>query len=136
MKINSYYPVLCFQDIKLNGVFYQQYFGFSTVFQNEWYVHLTNTKQPEVNLALLDYHHASLPLNYRKTVQGLLLNFEYDAVDDMYDYLKQQGVSILLHLRDEPWGQRHFIVQCPEGVMIDIIKITEPSDEFFDAIKY
>ncbi|MBL8687316.1 MAG: VOC family protein [Alphaproteobacteria bacterium] len=130
MKINSYYPVLCVQDIELNHVFYQQYFGFSTVFQNEWYVHLTNTQQPEVNLALLDYRHASLPHNYRKTVQGVLLNFELDAVDDMYNHLKQQGLSILLHLRDEPWGQRHFIVQGPEGIMIDIIKIIEPTAAF------
>ncbi|MEM9268600.1 MAG: glyoxalase, partial [Pseudomonadota bacterium] len=31
---------------------------------------------------------------------------------------------------DEPFGQRHFITQDPNGVLIDVIKPIPPSPEF------
>ena len=33
-------------------------------------------------------------------------------------------------LRDEPFGQRHFITRDPNGVLIDVIKPIPPSAEF------
>jgi hypothetical protein len=33
-------------------------------------------------------------------------------------------------LRDEAFGQRHFITRDPAGVMIDVIKVIPPSEEF------
>ena len=40
------------------------------------------------------------------------------------------GLPILLPLRDEAFGQRHFITRDPNGVLIDIIKPIPPSGEF------
>jgi hypothetical protein len=39
-------------------------------------------------------------------------------------------VTLLLDIRDEDFGQRHFIVTDPNGVMIDVIKPIPPSAEF------
>ncbi|RZI75480.1 MAG: glyoxalase, partial [Variovorax sp.] len=36
----------------------------------------------------------------------------------------------LLTLRDEAFGQRHFITADPNGVLIDIVKPIPPSAEF------
>ncbi|MFX4229610.1 MAG: hypothetical protein ACFHHU_17570 [Porticoccaceae bacterium] len=36
----------------------------------------------------------------------------------------------MLPLRDEPFGQRHFITRDPNGVLIDVIKPIPPSAEF------
>ena len=41
-----------------------------------------------------------------------------------------QGLPILLALRDEDFGQRHFITQDPDGVMIDVITPIAPSAAF------
>jgi hypothetical protein len=38
--------------------------------------------------------------------------------------------KILHPLRDEPWGQRHFIGVDPQGVMVDVIELIPPSPEF------
>ncbi len=37
---------------------------------------------------------------------------------------------MLLALRDEPFGQRHFITRDPNGVLIDVITPIEPSPEY------
>lgn len=44
--------------------------------------------------------------------------------------MQAAGLPILLALRDEPFGQRHFITRDPGGVLIDVVKPIEPSAEF------
>jgi len=61
----------------------------------------------------------------------LLLNFEVEDVDTEYQRLvKDAGLPVLLDLRSEAWGQRHFITVDPNGVLIDVISIIPPSPEF------
>ena len=44
---------------------------------------------------------------------------------------KRSGLPILLlALKDEAFGQRHFITRDPNGVLIDVIKPIPPSEEF------
>jgi len=62
--------------------------------------------------------------------RSLLLNFEVDDVDAEYQRAVAQGLPMLLALRDEDFGQRHFIVQDPNGVMIDVIQPIPPSEAF------
>jgi uncharacterized glyoxalase superfamily protein PhnB len=58
------------------------------------------------------------------------LSFEVaDATAD-YARLQAAGMQILHPLRDEPWGQRHFIGVDPQGVMVDVIELIPPSPEF------
>jgi len=135
MNINSYYPVICVKNVQESADFYQKYFDFKLVFQNDWYIHLTKENQPEFNLAFVSRDHPSVPAIMRKSAQGILLNFEYDNVDELYKRSKAEGHRILLDLRDEPWGQRHFILRDPAGVMVDVIKIIEPSQEFLQNYK-
>ena len=44
--------------------------------------------------------------------------------------MQAAGLPILRTLRDEPFGQRHFITADPNGVLIDVIKPIPPSEEF------
>lgn len=53
-----------------------------------------------------------------------------DDVDDEFEKAKSQNLPIILTLRDEPFGQRHFITSDPNGVLIDVIKPIPPSAEF------
>jgi uncharacterized glyoxalase superfamily protein PhnB len=132
-KVNSYYPVLCVNDVAETANFYKQHFNFEAAFENEWYVHLRMKDTPEVNLAIVDGNHESVPAEWRRTVQGVLINFELEEVDAFYAELKASGLEMLLDLRDEPWGQRHFIVNDPAGTMIDVIKVIEPDESYKEA---
>ena len=60
----------------------------------------------------------------------MLINFEVEDPDAVYERLQAAGVPVLHTLRDEDFGQRHFIVADPNGVMIDVIKPIPPSAEY------
>lgn len=130
MKITSYYPVLMVQDVVGTAAFWIKNFEFKPLFESEWYVHLQSSHDPQVNLAILNGDHETIPAGGRGRAAGVLVNFEVDDVDAVYERAIRAGLPILLTLRDEAFGQRHFITQDPNGVLIDIIKPIEPSPEF------
>lgn len=134
MKVTSYYPVIMTPDVAATAKFYQTHFGFVALFTSDWYVHLQSATDATVNLAVLDGQHVTIPELARGRVSGLILNFEVDDPDAEYARLQAAGLPILLALRDEAFGQRHFITSDPNGVLIDIIKPIPPSGEF--ALQY
>lgn len=129
MKTTSYYPVLMTDDVPATAAFYQEHFAFTPAFEADWYVHLTGIDDPTRNLAILDYRHETVPVAGRHPSNGVFLNFEVDDVDAEYARLRNAGVEMLLEIRDEPFGQRHFIVDGPGGVMVDVIKVIPPNAE-------
>ncbi len=130
MKVTSYYPVLMTDDVPGTAAFYVEHFGFEPLFSTGWYVHLRSKQHEHVTLAVLDGSHETIPESGRGKASGLLLNFELEDVDDVYERLKAAGLPIHLSLRDEDFGQRHFITSDPNGVLIDVIKPIPPSGEF------
>lgn len=130
MKVTSYYPVIMTENVESTAAFYVEHFGFEPLFSADWYVHLQSRESEHVTLAILDGSHDTIPASGRGKVAGLLLNFEVEDVDAVYDRLKAAGLPIRLDLRDEDFGQRHFITSDPNGVLIDVIKPIPPSAEF------
>lgn len=130
MQLRSFYTVLCTDDVAGTAAFWQRHFGFKQVFDSGWYVHLTSEASDKAHLAILDHRHETIPAPFRKKAAGLLVNFEVDDVDALYAKAQAEGLKIHLALRDEPWGQRHFIAEDPNGIAIDVIKPIPPSPEF------
>jgi uncharacterized glyoxalase superfamily protein PhnB len=130
MKITSYYPVLMVKDVRKTAEFYAKNFRFYALFDCEWYMHLQSTVDESVNLALLQYDHDTVPEPARNLATGIILNFEVEDVDAFYAEAKTAGLPILSELKDEEFGQRHFITCDPNGVLIDVIKQIPPSEEF------
>lgn len=132
MAITSYYPVLMTHHVADTASFYLRHFGFEALFTADWYVHLQSREAgAPVSLAILDARHETIPAIGRGAPgAGILLNFEVDDVDAEYERLTAAGLEVLLPVRDEAFGQRHFIVQAPDGVMVDVIKPIPPSGEF------
>lgn len=131
MKTTQFYPVLMVSDVQAVSQFYMTHFGFQSLFSADWYVHLQSLHDETVNLAILDQSHETIPQAHRgASAQGLLLNFEVDNVDAVYQAFCQQQLPILLALKSEDFGQRHFITQDPAGVMIDVVTPIAPSEEF------
>ena len=130
MKTTSYYPVLMTDDVAGTADFYVRHFRFVRVFDSGWYVHLQSSEDKRVNLAIMDGSHETIPEAGRGRVSGLILNFEVKDPDAEYERAKAAGLPILHTLRDEAFGQRHFITADPNGVLIDIIKPIPPTAEF------
>jgi len=130
MKTTSYYPVIMTGNVQETAAFYQRHFQFEPLFSADWYVHLQSTEDEKVTLAILDGNHETIPPGHHGQASGILLNFEVEDVDAIYIRLKQAGLPILLDIRDEDFGQRHFITADPNGVLIDVIKPIPPSEDF------
>ncbi|GAA3229467.1 VOC family protein [Pseudonocardia petroleophila] len=132
MKLTSMYPVICTSRIRESHAFYTERLGFETTFEADWYVSLRRPDGQE--LALLDQDHPTVPAAYRRPVQGLLLNVEVPDVDAEWERLVVRGGLVPeQELRSEDFGQRHFIVADPSGVLIDVITPIPPSPEFAAA---
>lgn len=131
MEITSFYPVLMVDDVAAAARFYREELGFETTFEADWYVSLRGDSG---ELAILDRTHETIPAGFREPVRGLLLNVEVDdATAEHARLVGERRLPERLPLRDEAFGQRHFIVEAPGGVLIDVIEPIEPSAEFAAA---
>ncbi len=130
MRNTSYYPVIMTADVPATAAFYERHFRFEAPYRSDWYVHLRSTEDAQTNLAILDHRHETIPAEGRKPAAGVILNFEVEDVDAEYARLAAAGLPMLLAIRDEAFGQRHFITRDPNGVLIDVITPIPPSAEF------
>ncbi len=130
MKSTSYYPVIMTDDVRGTAAFYVSHFRFQCLFDSDWYVHLQSAEDATVNLAILSGDHETIPPQARGRAAGMILNFEVEDVDGEYRRCMEAGLPILIALRDEEFGQRHFITADPNGVLIDVIKPIPPSAAF------
>ncbi|MEZ2440496.1 VOC family protein [Chitinophaga sp. RCC_12] len=107
--------------------FYTEILGFGVSFENEFYLLLhTPDKQAEISF-LLPEHASQQPL-FRTAFngKGVYLTIEVADVDKVYEVIKAKGVDIKIAIRNEPWGDRHFAIQDPNGVGIDLVTYSHP----------
>lgn len=109
--------------------FYTEYLGFGVTFENEFYLLMhTPDQQAEISFLLPD-HPSQQPLFHKAfNGQGMYLTIEVEDVDQMYHDLKKKGIPIKIDIRDEAWGDRHFAIEDPNGIAIDIVKYSPPQD--------
>ncbi|EPH44020.1 VOC family protein [Streptomyces aurantiacus] len=131
-RLGGFYPVLATRDVAASRAFYTRHLGFEVTFEADWYVSLRRPDAPQYELALLDHAHPTVPQDHRVALRGgLLLNFEVDDVDAEHQRLvTEAGLPEVLPLRTEEFGQRHFIVAAPDDVLIDVITVVPPSEEY------
>ncbi|GAA1545916.1 catechol 2,3-dioxygenase-like lactoylglutathione lyase family enzyme [Microbacterium ginsengiterrae] len=131
MTATGFYPVLMSDDVAAASSFYREALGFAVVFESDWYVSL---RLGAFELAILDHRHMTVPEGYRTTPRGVIVNLEVDDVDVVHHHLTQEiGLDPLLSIRDEAFGQRHFIVAAPDGVLLDVIQPIPPSEAYAAA---
>ena len=134
MKVHNIYPVLMSDRVAETAAFYRSHFGFQTTFAADWYVSLRHEESPHHELAILKSDHRSVPRGHRATACGVLINVEVADVEAEYKRLiEMEMLPLQLELRDEEWGQRHFITSDPSGNLIDVIQNIEVAASYEDA---
>ncbi|MDQ0062210.1 VOC family protein [Paenibacillus harenae] len=134
MKVTSFYPVIQTGQVARTTDFYTTYFGFEKVFEADWYVSLKlDSGDMPFELAILDANHPTVPEGHRSSAQGLILNLEVEDVDAEYERLVRIAkLPLIQEIRDEAFGQRHFITIDPNGVLIDMIQVIPPDESYRD----
>ena len=103
--------------------FYTGILGFGVSFENEFYLLMHTPDQSSEISFLLPEHPTQQPL-FQKAFrgEGVYLTIEVDDVDALYEQIKKKAVPIVVDIRNEAWGDRHFAIVDPNGVGIDLVK--------------
>ena len=117
------YPLLITEKLTECANFYVQYFGFTKVFEQDWYIHLVHEKSG-AELAFMIPNADSQPkeLHLGFNGNGMVYGFEVADAEEEYNRLKDTDINIVHALKTEEWGQKHFIAQDPAGVYIDVVE--------------
>ena len=119
------YPLLITDKLKECANFYVAHFGFSKVFEQDWYVHLVHEKSG-AELGFLAPNTPNQPKELHVTFSGKGMVYGFEVQNAKKEYERLRGkVDIVLELKDEEWGQRHFIVRDPAGVYVDVVQQLE-----------
>ncbi|MCU0391272.1 MAG: VOC family protein [Thermoflexibacter sp.] len=124
MKLNA---GIITDKLKESKEFYTNYLGFGVTFENEFYL-LLHTPNQQAELSFLLPNHASQQPFFHPPFkgEGVYLTIEVEDVDSIYQLLISKGVAIKIPMRQEPWGDKHFAIQDPNGVGIDIVTYSPP----------
>lgn len=127
---NSAFPVFIVKNLSKAKTFYESNFDFKVAFKNEWYLHLVSNSGIQVAFMLPDQKTQPDFFRQSYTGKGVIFSLEVNDADSVYSFAKKQSLNIVLDLRSEEWGQRHFSLKDPNGVYIDIVQAIKPSEEY------
>lgn len=131
IEIDAMFPVMVSAELAAVKQFYETVFGFNAVFYDPgFYLHLVSPVSG-VQLGFMMPEHASQPdfLHPLMKAEGYVMSFEVKDAAKAYAEAQRLGLNIVLPLKEEVWGQIHFILTDPAGLHVDIVQHTEVSTQ-------
>jgi catechol 2,3-dioxygenase-like lactoylglutathione lyase family enzyme len=111
------------ESVQASKRFYQRMFDAELIFEGEdgWIVLL---RLGEGELGFMKPGLASQAPIFRPAFEGRGIWIAIDVDDAAAEYrrLRALDAPIELPLRDEPWGDRHFVVRDPNGIGVDVVQ--------------
>ena len=123
MKVLRIVPNLASDLFAESRDFYVRLFDMAvSVELDDWYLQLMSPDEPRLNIGFMKPDHetfagrASAPGDY-----ALVLTIHVDDVDEAYSRAQKLGAEILAEIRDEEYGQRHFVIADPNGLLLNVM---------------
>jgi predicted enzyme related to lactoylglutathione lyase len=123
MKVLRIVPNVASELFTASRDFYTDLFDLAvSVELDDWYMQLMAPEDPSLNVGFLKPDHeffagrVALAGNY-----SLVLTIQVDDVDQAYARAQLRGAEIALAIRDEDYGQRHFLVLDPNGLILNVM---------------
>ncbi|SFB50253.1 Glyoxalase/Bleomycin resistance protein/Dioxygenase superfamily protein [Amycolatopsis marina] len=136
MELKDLYSLVVVEDPRHVRDWYVRHLGFTVAFEADWFVYLVSggTGRRFGIAFMREGLDQQLP-QFRQRFAGdsLILSVEVEDARMALDSVRATGLEPAVELRDEPWGQRHFLLRDPAGVWVDIIQPIEPDPAFFGA---
>jgi catechol 2,3-dioxygenase-like lactoylglutathione lyase family enzyme len=123
MNVRAIYPVLMTDRVEESRRFYAELLDLDLAFDSDWFVQLISAGSDQAQMGMVASDHESIPAAFRAAGAGFLVTVEVEDVDSVYERAVSRGTPIKLSLRDEEWGQRHFIARDPNGIAVDVVKV-------------
>jgi uncharacterized glyoxalase superfamily protein PhnB len=111
------------EKVRESKDFYVHLFGCEVIYEGEgdWVVLL---KLGDSELGFMKPDLESQAQIFRPAFRGQGVWIAVDVEDAQAEYrrIRAMGVPIEVPLRDEPWGDRHFVVVDPNGIGVDVVQ--------------
>ncbi|WP_028022390.1 VOC family protein [Enterovibrio calviensis] len=131
IEFQAMFPVIVTPELDTLKTFYLSTFGFEAVFYDpSFYLHLVSPTTG-VQLGFLVPNHASQPnfLHANMVTEGYVISLEVRDAAKAFAEAKAMNLNIAMELKEEVWGQIHFMVEDPAGLRIDIVEHVASSTE-------
>jgi catechol 2,3-dioxygenase-like lactoylglutathione lyase family enzyme len=116
----KFYTGIITSKLQETREFYINHFNFEIKFENEWFV-LLQAGGHEIGFMLPDHPTQSPRFQHAYGGQGFWITIEVEDVDAEYQRIRGLGLPIEVKIRNEPYGDRHFVVVDPNGIGVDIV---------------
>lgn len=131
IEIQAAFPVMVTPELAAVKQFYQEVFGFTAVFHEPgFYLHLVSSESG-AQLGFLAPGHATQPafLHPVMTADGYVISLEVADAAQAYEQAKSRDLDLAMHLKEESWGQIHFMLEDPAGFRVDVVQHVNVSDD-------
>lgn len=117
------YPITITSKLEDCKSFYQDVFDFETVFESDWYIQILH-KASGIEMAFMqpDLENQPSLLHAQYSGNGIVYSFEVEDAASKYEEVKMKTDSIFYKLTKEEWGQTHFMLKDPAGIVIDVVQ--------------
>ncbi|MGB3942717.1 MAG: VOC family protein [Candidatus Manganitrophaceae bacterium] len=103
--------------------YYVRLFGCEVIYEGEggWFV-LLRLGDSEIGFMKANLESQAKVFRPAFQGQGVWIAVDVEDVDTEYRRIQALGAPIEVAIRDEPWGDRHFVVVDPNGIGIDVVQ--------------
>lgn len=123
------FPCLCVDDLPRSIAFYRALLDLVISVDVGWYAEVSGGDD-RVVIAFVARGDASVPAGFDTQRGGVLVSVVVDDAGAARARAEQRHIEVVQELRDEEFGQRHFMVVDPDGFVVDIIEMITPSVAF------
>ena len=133
IEIEAMFPVMVTKNLDDVKQFYETVFGFNSVFYDPgFYLHLVSPTTG-AQLGFLLPGHASQPefLHPIMNTDGFVISLEVKDAGMAYSEAQKLNLSFAMELKQEDWGQIHFMLKDPAGFRVDVVQHLEAAGSEF-----
>ncbi|MEH6448468.1 MAG: VOC family protein [Oleispira sp.] len=131
IEIDAMFPVMVTENLDAVKRFYETVFGFTAVFYDaDFYLHLISPNN-SIQLAFLLPNLTNQPefLHPIMSSEGFVISLEVKDAALAYSEAQKMNLNFIMGLKQEEWGQLHFIIQDPAGYSVDIVQHLEQAGD-------
>ena len=136
MQLQEAYPLIVTDRLAETRDFYVERLGMEVAFELDWVVfvsHPAGASRAGVCFMAAGLEHQIPEHRAPYTGTSMILTFQVENARSELEALRAKGIEPDVDIKDEPWGQRHFMMRDPTGVWVDIVEQIEPDPAFLDG---
>lgn len=123
MKVLRIVPNVSSEAFVASREFYAEMFDLVvSVDLDDWYLQLMPESDSRLNIGFVKPDHELFAgRSMASGAYGVVLTIHVDDVDEAYNRAKRLGAEIAAEIRNEDYGQRHFLVVDPNGLVLNVM---------------